>query len=136
MNALEETKYKIAHGGNRLDANNRIVDDVVGARIKGEPRTCDREEVDFMDVSNDQTVAAATALIPFLEHNPANRALMGANMQRQAVPPVRPQAPHVGTGIEDKIARDSARAVVAPEDGEIIEVEPYRIEDQERIEAF
>ena len=127
MNALEETKYKIAHGGTRLDANNKIVDEVVDARIKGEPRTCDRDEVDFIDVSNDQTVAAATALIPFLEHDPANRALMGANMQRQAVPPVKPQAPWVGTGIEDKIAHDSARAVVAPEDGEIMEVDSTRI---------
>jgi DNA-directed RNA polymerase subunit beta len=127
MNALEETKYRIAHGGTHLDSNNKIVDDVVGARIKGEPRTCTREEVQFIDVSNDQTVSAATALIPFLEHNPANRALMGANMQRQAVPPVKPQAPWVGTGIEDRIARDSARAVIAPEDGEIVEVDSNHI---------
>ncbi len=127
MNALEETKHKIAHGGTRLDANNKIVDEIVGARIKGEPRNCTREEVEFIDVANDQTVSTATALIPFLEHNPANRALMGSNMQRQAVPPVKPQAPLVGTGIEDRIAQDSSRALVAEEDGEIVEVDADHI---------
>ncbi|PIR44013.1 DNA-directed RNA polymerase subunit beta [Candidatus Wolfebacteria bacterium CG10_big_fil_rev_8_21_14_0_10_31_9] len=121
MNAIEEEKYKIAHGGVGLDAQNKIKEKIVEARIKGEPRTCAQNEVDYIDVANNESISAASSLIPFLEYDDANRALMGSNMQRQAVPTVRPQAPIVGTGIEEKIAKDSQRAVVAPDDGEIIE---------------
>jgi DNA-directed RNA polymerase subunit beta len=80
------------------------------------------EEVDFIDVSPKQIVSVATALIPFLEHDDANRALMGANMQRQAVPLVRAEAPFVGTGIERRIARDGADVILAEDDGEVVEV--------------
>ena len=79
-------------------------------------------EVDYMDVSPKQIVSVATALIPFLEHDDANRALMGANMQRQAVPLIRAEAPYIGTGIENRAARDAADLVQAIDDGEVIEV--------------
>ncbi|MEK7149573.1 MAG: DNA-directed RNA polymerase subunit beta [Patescibacteria group bacterium] len=127
MNAIEEEKYKIAHGGVKLDDQKKIIDKVVEARIKGEPRTIEREEVDFIDVTNNQSISVATSLIPFLEHDDANRALMGSNMQRQAVPTVKPQAPLVGTGIEEKLAKDSLRAIIADEDGEIIEADADRV---------
>ena len=121
MNAIEEGKYKIAHGGVKLDSQNKIKDKMVEARIKSEPRTAEQKDIDLMDVANNESISSASSLIPFLEYDDANRALMGSNMQRQAVPTVRPQAPLVGTGIEEKIAQDSLRAIVAPDDGEIIE---------------
>jgi len=123
MDAIEENKYKIAHGGVKLDSQNKIVDKIVEARIKGEPRTVERDEVDYIDVTHNQSVSVATSLIPFLEHDDANRALMGSNMQRQAVPTIKPQAPLVGTGIEEKIAKDSLRGIIAEADGEIIEAD-------------
>ncbi|MDI6717773.1 MAG: DNA-directed RNA polymerase subunit beta [Patescibacteria group bacterium] len=127
MNAIEEEKYKIAHGGTKIDADKKIINKLVEARIKGEPRICPREEVEFIDIANNQLVSTATSLIPFLEHDDANRALMGSNMQRQAVPTVKPQAPLVGTGIEEKVAKDSSRSIVAEEDGEVLEVDGNRL---------
>ena len=127
LNALEEEKYRIAHAGVRVDLKNRIVDDVVGARIKGEPGICLRKEVDLIDVAPNQPISIATALIPFLEHDDANRALMGSNMQRQAVVSVKPSAPYVGTGMEEKAAHDSGHLIVAPEPGEIISVDAKEI---------
>ncbi len=127
MNAIEEEKHKIAHGGVKLDSQKKIIDKVVEARIQGEPRTINREEVDFIDVNNNQLISPATSLISFLEHDDANRALMGSNMQRQAVPVIKPQAPLVGTGIEEKIARDSQRVIIADEDGEVTEVDANSI---------
>jgi len=122
MNAGNELKYKIAQGGVELDAHKKIKEEIVEARINGEPGVCDRDEVDFIDVSPTQVVSAATSIIPFLEHDDANRALMGSNMQRQAVPSIHPQMPLVGTGAEDQIAHDSGRVILAPEDGEIVAV--------------
>lgn len=127
MTASMEKGYKIAEGGTPLDKNGRILPEEVEARIDGEPGMCRREEVDFIDVSPYQLVSTATSLIPFLEHDDANRALMGSNMQRQAVPSVRPQAPLVGTGLEEKAARDSGRMVLAKEDGEVLKVDASSI---------
>jgi DNA-directed RNA polymerase subunit beta len=123
MDAAQERKAKIAEGGAVLDEDNKIVDSIVEARINGEPALCAREEVDFIDVSPTQVISTATSVIPFLEHDDANRALMGSNMQRQAVPSVRPQMPLVGTGNEEFVARDSGRTVLAPEDGEIVKAD-------------
>jgi len=127
LNAFDEEKYKIAHGGVNFDRDGRILDEVVEARIKGQPGTCRRKEVDLIDVSPYQAISVATALIPFLEHDDASRALMGANMQRQAVVSVRPDAPYVGTGLEEKAAKDSGQLIVADEDGVVEEVDAKHI---------
>ena len=123
LNALQEERYKIAHGGVLVDEKGKIVDEMVEARINGEPGTCSREEVDFIDVSPVQSISVATALIPFLEHDDANRALMGSNMQRQAVVSIKHDAPLVGTGAEGKVAEDSGYLIFADEDGEVVEVD-------------
>ncbi len=128
MDAGEEIKYKIAEGGTEFDPqSHKIKHDTVEARINGEPGICTRQEVDFIDVSPRQVVSSATNIIPFLEHDDANRALMGSNMQRQAVPPVRPQMPLVGTGFEDVVAKDSGRVILAPEDGEVTKADAKEI---------
>ncbi len=123
LDALEEEKYKIAHGGVQVDASGMILGTVVEARINGEPGTCARDEVTLIDVAPNQAVSVATSLIPFLEHDDANRATMGSNMQRQAVVSVKPRAPYVGTGMEEKAALDSGYLIVAKEDGVISEVD-------------
>ncbi len=127
FNALDEEKYKIAHAGVRFDEGGRILDEIVEARINGEPGTCLKNEVQLIDVAPNQAMSIATSLIPFLEHDDANRALMGSNMQRQAVVSVRPQAPYVGTGMEEKAAQDSGHVVIAPEEGGIVEVDARHI---------
>jgi len=127
LTANEEEKYKIIHSGVELDEKRRIKENIVDARIHGEPGTCLRTEVDFMDVAPNQLVSVATSLIPFLEHDDANRALMGSNMQRQAVVSVKPQAPIVGTGMEEKVARDSQLAIFADDDGVVEAVDAKKI---------
>jgi DNA-directed RNA polymerase subunit beta len=127
LNALDEEKHKIAHAGVKLDENGRLVDEFVEARIKGEPGTCHRSEVTLMDVAPNQLVSVAASLIPFLEHDDANRALMGSNMQRQAVVSVRAEAPYVGTGMEEKAARDSGHLIIAEDDGEVVEIDAKHI---------
>jgi len=127
MDASEEEKYNIAHAGVKLDENSRIQEKRVEARIHGEPGIVDRKDVDYMDVSPYQCISIATALIPFVEHDDSNRALMGSNMQRQAVPLVNPQAPLVGTGIEGKAAMDSGQVMLSPSDGVIKEADASRI---------
>ncbi|MDP1688883.1 MAG: DNA-directed RNA polymerase subunit beta [bacterium] len=119
LDALEEEKYKIAHGGVKIE-NGKISSEFVEARIKGEPGTCLRDEVDFMDVSPEQFISISTSLIPFLAHDDANRALMGSNMQRQAVISVKSEVPYVGTGVEEKAAADSGYLIKAVEDGEVM----------------
>lgn len=121
LNAFDEEKYKIVHAGVKLDGKD--LNELVEARIKGQPGTCLRKEVDLIDVSPYQCISVATALIPFLEHDDANRALMGANMQRQAVGSIRTEAPYVGAGLEGKAARDSGQLIIAEEDGIISEVD-------------
>ena len=97
LNALEEERHKIAHAGTPFDDKGRISNDMVEARINGEPGLCGRDEVDFIDVAPNQSISVATSLIPFLEHDDANRALMGSNMQRQAVFSIKASAPYVAS---------------------------------------
>ena len=127
MDAVEEEKHITAQAGAEVDKTNHLVGDKVIARIHGEPGTAAPLEIDYMDVSPRQQFSVATSLIPFLEHDDANRALMGSNMQRQAVPLIKPDAPFVGTGLESKVARDSGMVVISPENGFIKEVDASRI---------
>ena len=123
LNALEEEKYNIAHAGVSIDKKGNLLDKEVEARVSGEPSTALRNEVDFIDVMPQQPISIATSLIPFLEHDDSNRALMGSNMQRQAVSCIKPQAPLVGTGMEGRAARDSGDIVISEEDGVVAEVD-------------
>ena len=117
LSAWEEDKYTIGQASIELDRQGRIVQERVQARKAGEFKFTDREEIEFIDVSPKQLVSVAASLIPFLEHDDANRALMGSNMQRQSVPLLRAQAPLVGTGMERVTAQDSGALVVAKRDG-------------------
>ena len=123
LDASEEEKYVIAQAGTKIDENGRITDRKIEARIQGEPGEVQAQEIELIDVSPKQPFSAATALIPFLEHNDANRALMGSNMQRQAVPLVKAEAPYVMTGIEGSVAYDSGSAVIADSEGEVESVD-------------
>ncbi len=123
MDAFNEQKYSIAQADVKLDEHNKIVEKSVPARIRGVAGMCAREEIDFVDVSTNQSISISTSLVPFLEHNDANRALMASNMQRQAVPPVRAEAPLVGTGQEDRAARDSAQMVISDVEGTVLEAD-------------
>jgi DNA-directed RNA polymerase subunit beta len=127
LNALEEEKYNIAHAGIPYDEDGKITEERVEARIKTQPGMIPRDEVDFIDVAANQAFSVATSLIPFLEHDDANRALMGSNMQKQAVPCVLPEAPLVATGIEELVSRDSGRLVIAEEDGVISYLDANKI---------
>ncbi len=117
-----EHHFKIAPANARLDEHNRFVDDPVQVRNNNEYPLFPAREVDYMDVAPQQLVSVATAIIPFLENDDANRALMGANMQRQAVPTLRPQAPLVKTGMEKRAARDSGAVIMAERDGTVVRV--------------
>jgi len=125
--ALEEGEHSIAQANIEVDKRGAIRDDTVQCRKHNEFVMAPRNDVRMMDVSPQQLVSIAAALIPFLEHDDANRALMGSNMQRQAVPLLRTQAPVVGTGVEPMIARDSGVTVVARRDGVVTEVDANRI---------
>jgi len=124
LDAFEEEKYNLAPTSIEIDKDGYLVEKKrIEARIKGEPGFCRAEEIDFIDLAPQQIISVATALIPFLEHDDGIRALMGSNMQRQAVPLILPQAPLVGTGLEEKVAQDSGYSIIAPEDGKVIEVD-------------
>lgn len=123
LDAFEEQRATIAQADTPRDEHGRFREAVVPARVRGEAGTCKREEVEYVDVSPVQLASVSTSLIPFLEHDDANRALMGSNMQRQAVPSIRPQAPLVGTGGEERAARDSQRVVLAASDGVVVEAD-------------
>ena len=125
--ALEEAGHYIAPAGRDFVAGGKLAIDNMVCRINGEYEVVDREKVSLMDVSPSQLVSIAASLIPFLEHDDANRALMGSNMQRQAVPLLRSRAPLVGTGVERLVARDSGTSVVAQNDGIVEEVDASRI---------
>jgi DNA-directed RNA polymerase subunit beta len=127
MNALEEENFRIAHAAIPYDNEGNITDAEVEVRINGKPGLAKREEVDYIDVSTNQAFSIATSLIPFLNHDDANRALMGSNMQKQATPCLIPEAPLVATGIERKAVEDTGRIILAPEDGEIKHVDAKRI---------
>jgi len=127
LSAIDEDDHIIAQANALLDENGRFVMDVISARKSGEFIMISPEEVDFMDVSPNQLVSVAASLIPFLENDDANRALMGSNMQRQAVPLVRTDAPLIGTGIESVIARDSGVTVIAKKNGVVENIDSSRI---------
>ena len=122
LTADEEDKYIVAQANEPLDDEGYFLGERVTARRKNDVLSIPPERADYMDVSPKQVVSIATALIPFLEHDDANRALMGANMQRQAVPLLTPQAPVVGTGMEYKVATDSGNCILAKHAGEVIRV--------------
>ncbi len=127
LSAIEESKYIIAQANAMLDAEGRLTGELVSAREKGESVLIDPAEVQYMDVSPAQIASVAAALVPFLEHDDANRALMGANMSRQAVPVLRPEKPMVGTGIERVAAVDSGTVVTAQRGGVVDYVDATRI---------
>ncbi|MFZ2881517.1 MAG: DNA-directed RNA polymerase subunit beta, partial [Candidatus Moraniibacteriota bacterium] len=127
INATVEDRKNIAHAGIQIDEFGNILDKKVGARVNGRATEIEASKLDYIDVSAKQCISVATSMIPFLEHDDANRALMGSNMQRQAVSCVKPEAPLVGTGIEDKAAVDSGQVVVARMAGEVVEVDADHI---------
>ncbi len=127
LSAIEEGQYVIAQANSDLDAKGGFVEELVSVRHQNEFTLLPRERIDFMDVSPKQTVSVAASLIPFLEHDDANRALMGANMQRQAVPTLRSDVPLVGTGMERAVAIDSGVTVVARRGGTVDFVDASRI---------
>jgi DNA-directed RNA polymerase subunit beta len=125
--AWEEENLNIAQANARVDEEGNLIDDKIIARSGGEFLVIDRDQVDFIDVSPRQVVSVAASLIPFLEHDDANRALMGSNMQRQAVPLVQPEAPIVGTGMEAVVAQDSGAVVMCRRAGIVDKVDSQRI---------
>ena len=128
LDAAAEAQYTIAQASEPVDKNGKLMNDIVLCRSSlGEAVTAAPKDVEFMDVAPAQIVSVATALIPFLEHNDANRALMGANMQRQAVPLMIPQAPLVGTGLEYRAAIDTGDVVLSKTDGTVIDVDAEKI---------
>ena len=127
LSAAEEENYIIAQANVQVDAKGNILSDQVIARYKGEFITIDKMKVDYIDVSPKQVVSVAASLIPFLEHDDANRALMGSNMQRQAVPLLYPETPIVQTGMEEMVARDSGSVVICRRPGIVESVDADRI---------
>ncbi len=128
LDATEEEKSSIAHASVPFDKNSgKFIQKEVQARDKGKPGIVEAEKIDFMDVSPNQAISVATSLIPFLEHDDAHRALMGSNMQRQAVTCIISQSPVVGTGFEKKAALDSGHIILAEKDGKVIEVDGTHI---------
>ncbi len=128
MPADEEDRYRVAQAGEALDENGCFVNSRVLMRYRDDIAEVDRSYIDYVDVSPRQMISVATALIPFLENDDTNRALMGSNMQRQAVPLLKPEAPIVGTGIEHKIAYDSGVMVIARKDGKVSYVDADEIQ--------
>jgi DNA-directed RNA polymerase subunit beta len=127
LTAEQEDNHIIAQANAPVDNRGHFVEDRVKARYQGDFPVVKPDEIQYMDVAPNQIVSAAAGLIPFLEHDDANRALMGSNMQRQSVPLLRPEAPLVGTGLEEKIARDARAVIVAERNGEVEYVDANRI---------
>jgi DNA-directed RNA polymerase subunit beta len=127
LSALEEEQFVIAQANAELDARNHFVRERVSARKSGEYKMVSPEELNYMDVSPKQLVSVAAAMVPFLENDDANRALMGSNMQRQAVPLLQPEAPYVGTGMEHIVARDSGAVVLSRRPGVVEYVSANRV---------
>jgi DNA-directed RNA polymerase subunit beta len=127
MSATEEMRYTVAQANAKLDDGGKFANDLVSTRQAGEYMLNTPENIDYIDVSPKQLVSVAASLIPFLENDDANRALMGSNMQRQAVPLLKADAPYVGTGIEEVVARDSGAAITAARGGIIDQVDATRI---------
>jgi DNA-directed RNA polymerase subunit beta len=127
LSAMEEAKFTIAQANATIDSRGRMTDELVSCRKGGNFVMTTPDQIEFIDVSPKQLVSVAAALVPFLENDDANRALMGSNMQRQAVPLLRPEAPLVGTGLEDVVARDSGSAIAARRSGVVDQVDATRI---------
>jgi DNA-directed RNA polymerase subunit beta len=127
LSAMEEGRYHVAQANLPVDTKGKFEDDLIVTRHAGDVQMVSPDRVDYMDVSPKQLVSVAAALIPFIENDDANRALMGANMQRQAVPLVRAEAPFVGTGMEGVVARDSGAAIAARRSGVVDQVDATRI---------
>ncbi len=127
LSAMEEGRYYVAQANQAVDGRGRFAEDLIVCRHAGDVLMISPDKVDYMDVSPKQLVSVAAALIPFLENDDANRALMGSNMQRQAVPLVRAEAPFVGTGMEGVVARDSGAAIAARRTGVVDQVDATRI---------
>jgi DNA-directed RNA polymerase subunit beta len=127
LSAMEEGRYTVAQANVPIDNRGRFTEDMIVCRHAGDVQMVPADKVDFMDVSPKQLVSVAAALIPFLENDDANRALMGSNMQRQAVPLVRAEAPFVGTGMEGVVARDSGASIAARRTGVVDQVDATRI---------
>ncbi len=128
LNALEEEDFNIAHAATPREEDGTISVKSVEVRRNGKPEVVGKSDVHYMDVATNQAFSIATSLIPFLNHDDANRALMGSNMQKQATPCLVPEAPVVATGIEAKAAEDTGRVVLAPESGEIVAVDARKVE--------
>ena len=127
LDAFTEEKYITCSATAPIDENGYFLVTKAEVRRYGQPSIDVIENIDYMDVASNQMLSIATSLVPFLEHDDGNRALMGSNMQRQAVPCIAPEAPIVGTGVERKAAEDSGQVILAPEDGEIIEADAQNI---------
>ena len=127
MNALEEEEYKIAHAAVRYDDNGKLLEDEVEARVDTAPGFVERDKIDYIDVATNQAFSIATAMVPFLEHNDANRALMASNMQKQETPCIVSEIPLVATGVEAEAARTTGRLVIAKNDGEVVKADAKKI---------
>ena len=127
LTAEDEDTHNIAQANAPLKENGTFVNEIIKARFEGDFPLCKGNELSYMDVAPNQIVSVAASMIPFLEHDDANRALMGSNMQRQAVPLMRPQAPIVGTGLEERVALDSRALILAERDGEVEYVDANKI---------
>jgi DNA-directed RNA polymerase subunit beta len=127
LNAHEEERFTIAHAAAEVDEDGTLREPLVEVRRRGEPRVVPKKEVDFMDVATNQAFSVATSMIPFLNHDDANRALMGSNMQKQATPCIVQEAPLVATGIEEEAARDTGRVLFAREAGTVVEADAKHI---------
>lgn len=127
LNALEEESFAIAHAATPLNEKGEIINEMVEARVNSKPGLIHKSKVAYMDVATNQAFSIATSMIPFLDHNDANRALMGSNMQKQATPCVEPEAPLVATGMEEPAMRDTGRLVVALNEGTVTKVDGNRV---------
>ena len=127
MNAHEEEGHTIAHAAVEVDDKGKIKNEYVEARFRGEPRLVSRDTIDYIDIATNQPFSVATSMIPFLNHDDANRTLMGSNMQKQSTPCVVQEAPIVATGVEGMAARDIGRVLYAREAGEVVEVDARKI---------
>jgi len=134
FDAFDEKETPIAQANAPIDKDNKFINSLVTSRVKGEIEMMPREKIELMDVSPDQLVSVSASLIPFLENDDANRALMGSNMQRQAVPLMQSEAPLVGTGMEGVVAKDSGVTIVAAADGVVVDVDSSRIVLKHRID--
>ncbi len=127
MNALEEEGYVIAHAATPTDKEGHLLETDIEARVKGKPTIVARDAVEYIDVATNEAFSIATSMIPFLNHDEANRALMASNMQKQATPCVIPEAPLVATGVEEKAALDTGRVIIAPDEGTIVHADAKKV---------